>query len=193
VESRSEPEPEPAPAQPGEPGPAPAGGDAERTLLEFNSFYRDFVPTLLGFLLWQGMRLPDAAEVAQDTMTDLYRRWGKVDNPRTWARTVASRKYARWLASVEDKPVADVPEERSALLRREADPEELVARHEVLRLLALLPPRQWQVMAWTVDGYTPTEIAAELGISAEGVRASLLKARRKLAEHLEAAREVNER
>jgi DNA-directed RNA polymerase specialized sigma24 family protein len=39
-------------------------------------------------------------------------------------------------------------------------------------------------MAWSLDGYTPAEIATELQITAEAVRASLMKARRALAEYL---------
>lgn len=57
-------------------------------------------------------------------------------------------------------------------------------RHEILRLLAGLPPRQRQVLAWTLDGYTPAEIAEVLAITPEAVRASLMKARRALAEYL---------
>ena len=39
-------------------------------------------------------------------------------------------------------------------------------------------------MAWTCDGYTPSETAAELNISAEAVRTNLMRARRTLAAHL---------
>ena len=39
-------------------------------------------------------------------------------------------------------------------------------------------------MAWTLDGYTPAQIANELGITAEAVRSSLKKARRTLAAYL---------
>lgn len=59
-------------------------------------------------------------------------------------------------------------------------------RHEVLRVLDLLPLRQRQVMAWTLDGYPPAQIADELGITAEAVRSSLRKARRTLAAYLRA-------
>jgi RNA polymerase sigma-70 factor (ECF subfamily) len=54
-------------------------------------------------------------------------------------------------------------------------------QHEVLRLLKHLPPRQRQVLAWTFDGYTPSEIAEELAINSEAVRSSLKLARRTLA------------
>jgi len=59
-------------------------------------------------------------------------------------------------------------------------------QHAIIRLLAQLPPRQRQVLAWTYDGFTPEEIARELQISGEAVRQNLLRARRKLAAILEA-------
>jgi RNA polymerase sigma-70 factor (ECF subfamily) len=55
------------------------------------------------------------------------------------------------------------------------------SRQELLGLLLLLPPRQRQVLAWSVDGHTPTEIAEELSIGADAVRANLMKARRAIA------------
>jgi RNA polymerase sigma-70 factor (ECF subfamily) len=39
-------------------------------------------------------------------------------------------------------------------------------------------------MAWTLDGYTPAQIAEELQITAEATRSSLKKARRTLATYL---------
>ena len=51
-------------------------------------------------------------------------------------------------------------------------------------MLDLLPLRQRQVMAWTLDGYTPAQIADELQITAEAARSSLKKARRTLATYL---------
>jgi DNA-directed RNA polymerase specialized sigma24 family protein len=39
-------------------------------------------------------------------------------------------------------------------------------------------------MAWTVSGYTPVEIAKELGLTSDAVRATLMKARRALTGRL---------
>jgi RNA polymerase sigma-70 factor (ECF subfamily) len=150
----------------------------------FSAFYREFVPTLVAFLVWQGARLPDAADIAQETMTRAYRDWEHIETPSGWARRVASREYARRIASIAEDPVSEMPD-TNPLLRPGADVAAFEQRHEVLRLLALLPPRQRQVMAWTYDGYTPMEIAEELKIEPEAVRSSLRKARRTLARHLE--------
>lgn len=149
----------------------------------FSAFYRRFVPTLVGFLIWQGARLPDAADLAQATMCEAYKYWSTVHKPEAWARRVASRALARHIASVEEDPVDGIPE-HSSLLPSLTNVTAWEQQHEVLRVLGLLPPRQRQVMAWRLEGYTPAEIAEELQITGEAVRASLAKARKALAQHL---------
>lgn len=168
----------------------PPGGSAVAPALvqsdtdaAFSAFYRRFVPTLVAFLVWQGGRLPDAVDITQETMIKLYQRWSEIRHPESWARRVASRELVRRTASVEEDLVDDPPE-RSSLLPALTSVEAWEQRHEVLCLLDGLPPRQRQVLAWTLDGYTPAEIADELKITPEAVRANLMKARRALAEHL---------
>ena len=168
----------------------PPGGSAVAPALvqsdtdaAFSAFYRRFVPSLVAFLVWQGGRLPEAADITQETMIKAYQRWSEIRHPESWARRVASRELVRRTASVEEDLVDDPPE-HSSLLPTLTSMEAWEQRHEVLRLLDRLPPRQRQVLAWTLDGYTPTEIADELKITPEAVRANLMKARRALAEHL---------
>jgi RNA polymerase sigma-70 factor (ECF subfamily) len=56
--------------------------------------------------------------------------------------------------------------------------ENFEAGHEFLRWLARLgSDRQRQILAWTYDGATPTEIAAELGMHPATVRSTLRNAR----------------
>lgn len=150
---------------------------------DFSAFYRRFVPTLVAFLVWQGARLPAAADITQDTMIKAYQRWSEIHHPESWARRVASRALVRRIASVAEDPIGDSPE-HSSLLPSLTNVEMWEQRCEVLRLLDRLPPRQRQVMAWTLDGYPPAEIADELEITPEAVRANLMKARRALAEYL---------
>jgi len=77
--------------------------------------------------------------------------------------------------------------EGTPLLPAPAPAAEWEQRHEVLRVISQLPPRQRQVMAWTFDGYTPAEIAEILRLAPDAVRQSLAKARRALADHLRTA------
>ena len=103
-------------------------------------------------------------------------------------RTYASREYFRRIAACHDESAAQVPgpplepgiaADEAALLSPE--------QARILELLRLLPHRQRQVMAWTYDGYTPTEIATFLNLDSGTVRASLHKARETLKHLLTAA------
>ncbi|MFD7973681.1 RNA polymerase sigma factor [Streptomyces clavifer] len=148
---------------------------------EFEAFYREVTPKLVGFLIRQGARLAIAAEIAQDTMLKAYRKWAEIDSPSGWVHRVASRELIRYIARTEaDDLCEDVPE-ASSLLPSPSAAAEWEQQQDLLRLLADLPPRQRQIMAWKYDGHTPAEIAEELGISPIAVRASLLKSRRALA------------
>jgi RNA polymerase sigma factor (sigma-70 family) len=150
-----------------------------------SAFYREFVPTLVAFLMWQGAAFAEAADIAQETMIAAHQHWTTIRVPAAWARRVASRALARRIARVEEDPVDDLPQ-ANPLLPEQSGLSDWEQRHDILRLLALLPPRQRQVMAWTLDGYAPAETAEELQISPDTVRANLHKARRSLARHLAA-------
>ncbi|WP_159049039.1 RNA polymerase sigma factor [Streptomyces sp. NRRL B-3648] len=128
-----------------------------------------------------------AADIAQEVMTDAYRNWSNITHPKAWVHAAASRALARKIATVEE-PVEEVPEPTSLLARPDAIAE-WETRHDILPLLRSLPPRQRQVMAWTLADFTPTDIADHLGLSTENVRANLMKARRTMAAHLNAGKE----
>ncbi|MFF6957591.1 MULTISPECIES: sigma factor-like helix-turn-helix DNA-binding protein [unclassified Streptomyces] len=144
---------------------------------EFSDFYRAEIRGLVVFLLHHGAALAVAADMAQEAMIQVHRYWTTVRTPRAYVRTVAARALARKTAAVREDPVDEVPEPTSLLPRPDAyaDWEE---RHVTLALLRSLPPRQRQILAWTLDGYAPAEIAEQLTMTPEAVRASLKKARR---------------
>lgn len=160
--------------------PVPELDDA--AVAAYAAFYRAQASGLVRFLVWMGARLSDAADLAQDTMIEAFDKWQTIEHPRGWVRRVASRKYLRRCLNRAEEPVDQV--DGRPLLPACHDLADWEQHGEILRLLALLPPRQRQVMAWTYDGYEPHEIAAELGITAEAVRSSLKLARRKLAQQL---------
>jgi DNA-directed RNA polymerase specialized sigma24 family protein len=68
------------------------------------------------------------------------------------------------------------PPDHGAWLSQEAS-DEIETRHTFLILLRSLPAAQREVMAWTYDGYRPTEIAALLGKPPATVRSLLRDAR----------------
>ncbi|MFJ3714063.1 RNA polymerase sigma factor [Streptomyces sp. NPDC090053] len=154
----------------------------------FRVFYRATVRSLVGFLVNQGAGVHVAADIAQDTMLSAYERWDTIDQPRAWVHTVASRALVRRIASCEEQPVEQVPEPTSLL----ADPDAIEAweaRHDLLPLLRSLPPRQRQVLAWALSGFTPGDIAEQLGLNDDAVRASLYRARRAVAKAIKAREE----
>lgn len=147
---------------------------------EFSAFYRADIEKLVGFLVLHGGTVADAADVAQETMIKARQRWGTIRSPRAWCRkTAAQALFRKLLKSDREEPTAEVCEPSPLL--RPGDVEVWEQQQVVVRVLSTLPTRQRQVMAWTIDGFTPTEIARELGISPEAVRGSLKVARRALA------------
>jgi RNA polymerase sigma-70 factor (ECF subfamily) len=148
---------------------------------EFSAFYRSTVRMLVAFLVNHGANVADAADIAQATMVKAYQRWDEIQHPRPWVYTVASRALVRKISDVREDLVEEVPEPTS-LLPRPDEVGEWECRQEALRVLEGLPARQRQVLAWTFSGFTPSEIAEQLHISPEAVRASLKKARRTATE-----------
>ena len=149
---------------------------------QFESFYRCFVPVLVGFLICHGAPLSLAADIAQNTMIKAWRSWPRISNPHAWARKTAGRELIRHQVNGGETSTELVPS--SALLRHDKQIAEFEARHVIIWVLSRLSPRQRQVMAWTIHGSPPREIAAELGITPEAVRSSLRQARRNVAEML---------
>lgn len=127
----------------------------------------------------QGATPETAADIVQDTMLQAYRKWDQIEHPLAWARKVASREYGRRIAAVDEVASTD----GRPLFRLDSDTEMWEQRYDIMQLLAALPPRQRQVMAWKLEGCKPSEIAEVLGMEPAAVRASLMKARRQLAAH----------
>jgi len=165
------------PAEHSTPGLVEPVPDAPAGRAEFTAFYTTSVPRLVAFLRCQGVPLPDAADCVQAAMAQCYRRWSAIDAPYTWCRVAASRLYARRISRILEDPVEDVEQSGRPLLTADLDIAEFEHRHDFLRLLDQLPLRQRQVLAWTYDGATPTEIANKLRITPDAARASLTKAR----------------
>lgn len=143
---------------------------------EFHLFYEQDMTRLVGFLIVQGAAPSLAADIAQDAMIEAYRRWNALDTPRAWVRVVAARSWWKLMPSgLPDVPHEELPEPRGLL--DDAHAAEIQERHVFLALLHQLPRVQRQVMAWTYDGYRPTEIAAALGMKPATVRSALRSAR----------------
>lgn len=156
---------------------------------EFALFYTEDMPKLVGFLVVHGAHASTATELAQDAMTEAYRQWDTIDAPRAWVRKVAARSW--WRRAERDKKETarhELPEPNVLLSAEESA--EIETRHTFITLVRNLPLRQRQVMAWTYDGYQPTEIAAMLGIAPATVRSALRDARAALQDKYRPAEET---
>jgi RNA polymerase sigma-70 factor (ECF subfamily) len=154
----------------------------------FSAFYHDFTPNLVALLVAKGARAADAADIAQETMTQAWRYWSTITSPKAWARTVASKALARRIGAIDEDLIAD-PERSALLLPSASDIDEWIQHDDYTRVLSSLPSRQRQVIAWTMEGYKPAEIAEQLHIDPQTVRSNLRNARRAIATQLKRSAE----
>jgi RNA polymerase sigma factor (sigma-70 family) len=166
----------PAASTPSAATPAPGRED------EFARFYRGHVSRLVAYLIYQGAAAHLAADIAQDAMITVYQRWPEIKSPRAYTWTVAYRAFIRHALNGPEQPSDEVPE-RAALLPRPGEAEAWLQEQHIIHLLRALPPRQRQVLALTIDGWTPAEMAELLGLDPAAVRSNLKKARRNADEH----------
>jgi RNA polymerase sigma factor (sigma-70 family) len=156
------------------------GGGAAMT--DFSACYARELSSVVWFVMSLGADAHRAADVAQSAFAEAFVVWDRIQYPAAWLRRVAGRLYYRHLIP-QETPVQDVPDHQGPLSAAGA----VELRDEacaVLAALADLPPKQRQVMAWTIDGFSPTEIARELGVDPATVRQSLAKARKNLKQQL---------
>ena len=144
---------------------------------EFEACYKAEYTRVVMFLIKQGHSPQDAADAAQVAFTEAYEHWETIKTPRAWLRRVALRSLKRR----PEHPVEVLPIKDQSSWRDGLDGLELRQQtRDVLEALQQLPPMQRAVMAWTYDGFEPTEIANELGCEAAAVRKNLQRAREKL-------------
>lgn len=144
----------------------------------FSRFYRKNVARLVTFLVLQGTPAADAADCVQETMIKaLPPMWATLEHPYAWCRQVAYRKSCKLRRARE--VLTDDVERVGAALTGSTDALDAIDQDlEIRRLLLVVQgERQRAVLAWTYDGATPTEIAAELKMTPATVRSTLRNAR----------------
>jgi RNA polymerase sigma factor (sigma-70 family) len=179
----------PAPAVSKSVSPAP-GGPERGGDQDFVGFYREHIRRLVAYLLYQGAPAHVAAELAQEAMITAYQRWDTITTPRNYAWTVTYRAFIRHALYKDEQPVAEVPEP-TAVLPHPEEAEAWLQEQEIIGMLGALPPRQRQVLALTLDGWPPAQIADLLDIDPSAARSNLKKARRNAAEYLRRSGEGN--
>ena len=163
------------------PTPVRPEAEAEDVRSAFSRFYRENVSRIVAYLIYLGAKPEEAAECVQETLIKLLKNWSTVEHPYTWCRTTAAREYIRRRYSSEE-PYEDVPATGTPLMAPGTNVDEVLQRHHIAALIDQLPPKQRQVMALTLDGAKPAEIAKDLGLPSDQVRSNLRLARQKLVE-----------
>jgi DNA-directed RNA polymerase specialized sigma24 family protein len=145
---------------------------------EFDAFFRADFPPLVAFLCKAGFEVGTARDVAAEAMLHALEAWPTVEDPRAWVRRAAGRLLeaadpglrAEWAPARDPRD----DEELTALVGRHA---------RLIDLLTALPGRQRLVLAWSLDGFTPAQIAEALRIAPATVRSNLRHVRERLRRH----------
>jgi RNA polymerase sigma factor (sigma-70 family) len=156
--------------------------------VEFNAFYRAERGTLVRFVMFLGADPDTAEDVVQTAFTRAFPVWHTIRFPQAWLRKVAQSEYfghcraAARQTSLDAAPGrADRPAGVSAALALEQQAE---TREVLAAVIASLPLKQRQAMAWHWDGFSDAEIAGELGDSEAAVRKNRSRAMRNLRQAL---------
>jgi DNA-directed RNA polymerase specialized sigma24 family protein len=143
----------------------------------FDAFFRADFPQLVAFLCKAGFEAGTARDVAAEAMLHALEAWPHLDDPRAWVRRVAGRLVDATGVAGADWVLASDPRDEEELAA-------IVDRHAgLIDLLASLPGQQRLVLAWSLDGFTPTQIAEALRIAPATVRSNLRHVRERLRRH----------
>jgi RNA polymerase sigma-70 factor (ECF subfamily) len=141
---------------------------------EFGDLYRGEAPRLAVFAMALGADPDRAADLAQESLAALWRRWDDVPGAaRTFARILAVRAARR--SSPEDPPESDGPLRFATVPQHDA----------VLIGLAQLSPRERQVLVATFDDLPPEDVAQVLQMPVDQVAPTADAARTALTSRLD--------
>jgi RNA polymerase sigma factor (sigma-70 family) len=161
-------------------GQSPAG-------TSFEIFFKEDLTRLTGFLINKGASRADADDVAQEAMIAAYRHWAKASGyPHAYVRTAAERILRRkWAKDGRLRPTES--RELQALVEQQRPATDLFdpETRYIFDMVRSLPDAQRQVMAWTIDGFGPKDIAKATGRTVENVRVNLHHARRAMQRMLD--------
>lgn len=148
----------------------------------FDEFYRQS-PRVVTYLVYCGAELEAAKDAVQEAMLTAYQRWGRIQHPHAWIRRVAWRNWFKRLkGDARTVAVAETQAEDGVWPPRPV-PDDVNLKDEqraVIEVLYRLPGQQRVVMALSVDGLGPFEIADFLEMTPSTVRSNLRHARRRL-------------
>jgi len=126
----------------------------------------------------------EADDAVQEAFAAVLERWDTIRNPRPYLYTTAMNKYYGANARNRETPASSwMPDQAEPLSSGDiAEFNELEER--VRAAVAALPARQRQVMALTLAGFKPAQIAQQLGSEEPAVRQNQARARDNIARQL---------
>ena len=150
-----------------------------------------FEPALRAYLQGRFPSLADQDDIVQDTYSRILRAHatGTIRHPKAFLFTTARNAALDFFRRKRPVSIDDVTHfDESAVLNDRPDLVEMVSREQELEILAeavrSLPDRCRQVMMLRyIDGLAYKEIATQLGISPETVKAQMAKGMRRCAEY----------
>ena len=171
-------------------GPASSSPSSSQARADFAHCYRELMHPLIVFVRRHDASQHEALEAAQAAFALAWESWDSIESPQAWLRRVAYRQLLKQRSRREhtpehlpDQPGGPCPTETVELGAQEA---------VVLQVLAALPMRQRQAVAWCYDGFSAQETAEHLGLTPEAVRQNLARARKRLKQAWQSTKEGEE-
>jgi RNA polymerase sigma-70 factor (ECF subfamily) len=164
---------------------------------DFDRFYREQWPRVRRFLQSRRLQPQVVEDLTQETFLRAYRGFPKFSKrgisaaEASWVRTIAVRLWHNWhrdnLGEAGQMPVAD-PESEETFDPPDPEVVDVVQKLILEELqsampgkLAQLPPGQQEVLRLWIEGKSYEQICAATGKSMQNVKATLHKAKEKLA------------
>jgi DNA-directed RNA polymerase specialized sigma24 family protein len=151
---------------------------------KYDDFYRSEFTHLTRHVIFLGGTPEEAKDAAQSALIDLLQNWYTVQAPRPWCRKAAAHHFLRSDIrenradrSARTDFIARRGSDDSYALRSPLEEWEFIVNFVEHHLVGV----QRQVMAWSIDGFGPQDIAKQLGMPPATVRSNLRHARKKLA------------
>jgi RNA polymerase sigma factor (sigma-70 family) len=150
----------------------------------FVDVYKQERSRLFRFVRSLGADDHEADDAVQEAFTTAYKHWDTIREPRAYLYTAAMRQYYRADARNRETPASGrMPDQAEPLSSGDiAEFNDLEER--VRAAIAALPARQRQVMALTLAGFKPAQIAEQLGSDEAAVRQNQVRGRDSLARQL---------
>jgi DNA-directed RNA polymerase specialized sigma24 family protein len=182
------------------PGPAdslpagPGSGSLEQVRAEWICFYDDNYRRVVRFVILDGASLAEAQDAAQEAFIESWQllngdpaRWQAVTGKGAWVRTVALRRHRR-PPGPRRRPLTDGAGEVPDQAAPGPDPAELTVQNQaVLQALRSLDEEARTVMAFELDGFSPTETAEAMHLGTRRVWDAKKRARAALKRQLATA------